>query len=236
MIIISLSHSYMRNEVHSCLEWLHSSPFSLRQLGFIIGVLLLIDGMVGAIVHIVNLEFTQLLINMTTLLIGGCAMMIEYQKPMLPSSIKNFLKVEALFIFHPYGRPLVYLLWGILITSSGGFLSPIAFEALCIGFLITIFALISVFHTCWAHGGANRLKAKNLKRDTLMQAFNKADVSKDGQLSSSEFLVFLRTIDMELTSDSMEAILLEVDSSHDEVVDVNEFLEWYSNNDEENHV
>lgn len=217
-------------------EWLRESPLSLRQLGFLTGGLLVLDGFVGGIIHLVNLQFTQLLINMAAFATGSCAMMIEYKDPKLPATVKRLLVDDALFLFHPFGRPLIYLLWGVLIASSGGISTPLGVEAAAVGCCITCASLIAIAHTITAKEDAEKLKHAHLKREVLAQAFNSSDENKNGQLSSLEFFTFLKKIDMQLSYDSLGAILLEVDASHNEEVSFEEFMLWYERKDEEFHV
>ena len=80
------------------------------------------------------------------------------------------------------------------------------------------------------------MREKNLKKAEMMAAFNKADNSGDGSLDSHEFIEFLHTIDIQLNKDDVEAILLEVDDSHDEEVSFEEFYNWYTKKSEDWHV
>ena len=80
------------------------------------------------------------------------------------------------------------------------------------------------------------MKKMNLDKKHMMDAFNKADKSGDGSLASHEFIQFLKVIDIELSKDDLETILLEVDDSHDESVSFSEFYNWYTRKSEDFHV
>ncbi len=80
------------------------------------------------------------------------------------------------------------------------------------------------------------MKKMNLDKKHMMDAFNKADKSGDGSLDSHEFIQFLKVIDIELSKDDLETILLEVDDSHDESVSFSEFYNWYTRKSEDSHV
>ena len=128
------------------------------------------------------------------------------------------------------------MFFGVLIVSRGGYYTPLKVESLIVGVLISIGAFIAIFHTCTAEADAAKLKDMHIKRSHMMAEFNKADTSKNGSLSSNEFLRFLRSIDLSLSLDDLDTILLEVDESHDEEVSFDEFLKWYDKRDEDSHV
>ena len=226
----------MSKKVNDLKEWLKSSPLGIRQLGFITGFLIFMNGFVGFNNHFYNLDFLSAFIDCFGIVLGMVTMGVEYSGSMMPGSIKNHLKEDFLFVYRPFARPMIYLFCGLFILSIAGFTSPLGIEASICGILIVFAAMISTYHTFQGENHTEGLKKMDIKKSQLLKAFNKFDKSGDGKLDTEEFLKFLHEIDLNLNSDDLEIALLEIDESHDEEITFDEFLKWYERKDEEFHV
>lgn len=228
--------TFVKTQVHEMIEWIKENPFSMRQLGFMTGFLLAMDGFIGGIFHLFGMDWLKVPIDLCCWLTGMFAMLIEYKDPHLPAKYKKFLKEQVLFVYRPYGRPLVYLFWGVLIFTAGESKTWLGYEAVVVGLFITLGALLSIYHTMLGVYDGDKMRDMHITHKAMKDAFNKADSSGDGNLDSHEFVKFLHNIDIHLTVDDLETVLLEVDSSHDEQVSFEEFLIWYDRHDESQHV
>jgi hypothetical protein len=221
---------------HEMVEWLKESPLSTRQLGFMTGFLIMIRGFLACIINFLILNIPMALLDFLTFVIGGVAMSIEYKEPRCPRIIKDWIIHEMLFIYKPFGRPAMYLFIGLLIAATGDCRYRLSTESVVCGGLISIFALIALINTLHSEVKVEASRNKERKVNDIMNAFNAADTDRSGVLSTTELITFLHFLDPTLNGDELEVALLEMDSEHDETVNVKEVLRWYEKRDEEYHV
>lgn len=227
---------HMKKSVHDTITWVKEAPLSMRQLGFVTGCMLAFGGFVMGIMHFFTLQFLKAMIDLLIFFTGGCACSIEYKDAFLPSTIKEYFKEDMLFVFKPFGRPLIYMFWGVYIFRLDLTMSITGFEAMGLGIAIFCASLIQIYHTFNAEKNIEVMKSHEVNKKVMMAAFDKADKSHDGSLESDEFIQFLKVIDINLNKDDLETILLEVDESHDEKVSFEEFYTWYTRKSEHDHV
>lgn len=72
---------------------------------------------------------------------------ILYVDSFLPSTIKEYFKEDMLFVFRPFGRPLVYMFWGVYIIIQGQDGSITGYEGMVLGALVFCAAIIQIYHT-----------------------------------------------------------------------------------------
>lgn len=221
---------------HEMTEWLKESPLSTRQLGFLAGFLLMLRGFIAFIINLLILRLPMAFLDFFTFIVGGVAMSIEYKEPKCPKVIKDWIIDEMLFIYKPYGRPAMYLVIGLLIVATGDCRYRLSTESVVCGGLISVFAFIALVNTFLSEFKVEASRNKERKLNDIMDAFNAADSNRDGVLSTKELITFLHFLDPTLNGDELEVALLEMDSGHDETVNVNEVLRWYEKRDEEYHV
>lgn len=102
--------------------------------------------------------------------------------------------------------------------SNSSIYSYIGVETLVTALLVITGAIFSIYQSYIASIEIVKLKEKGLKEEQLRMFFRSADRNMDGRLDSNEFIVFLHTLELALTHDELENILLEVDENHKEEV------------------
>jgi Ca2+-binding EF-hand superfamily protein len=78
-----------------------------------------------------------------------------------------------------------------------------------------------------------RMTREYLRRDVecraaLREHFDFCDVNRDGKLTLGEFIRFMRNLDEDVTAEECELCFSEVDRNRNGVVELDEFLRWWT--------
>jgi EF-hand domain pair len=217
-------------------KWIYENPWTNRVLGFLIGQTLLWVGLISGFVDALNFRFPDAAIDSAFFFIGGCASAIEYKNPMLPMSYKKYIESQCLFIYMPYGRPMVYAFMSVILITKDPTDSCFGWETVTSGLFILSASIIIVYHTYLARHDLDLIKQIRLDPKILQIAFNNSDLDGNGTLSTKEFISFLRQIGLTLSCDDLDTALLELDSNHDQQVSWDEFYSWYSRREDLLHL
>ena len=220
-------------------KFILENPWGNRQIGFLIGLLLLICGIFNVLFTTLTFNLPSAIVDGTVVIIGIFSVLIEYKVALLPTRIAKYLKSDWRFLFKPYGRPNVYVFGGLFIISQGDIIkwpltadNILRFENFCVGTLVVLMSCVIHYHTYISSVDLEKIRTEHIDYTTLSRAFNAADKNGNGKLDTSEFITFLHSVNIQLTNDDLEAALQELDENHDMEINWKEFITWYERKEE----
>ena len=220
-------------------KFIMEAPMGNRQLGFISGVMLLACGLLNFVNNFLTLDMDPMVVDLFLMVIGIISLMTEYKVHLMPTRIARYLQDDWRFLFKPYGRPCVYMFGAVFIISQSELLqwplrssNLLHFENFLVGVTVSLLSSIIMYNTYISRHDLAILKGKRFDYEKLSKAFDISDKSRSGTLSTSEFVVFLRTLGMELSHDDLETALLELDANCDGQIGWKEFVDWHERREE----
>jgi len=181
-----------------------------------------------------TLDMDPVVVDLFLILIGIISLMTEYKVHLMPTRVARYLQDDWRFLFKPYGRPVVYMFGAVFIISQSELLewplhasNLLHFENFLVGVTVSLLSLIIMYNTYVSRHELNELKKKRFDYNTLSKLFNKSDKNYDGTLSTHEFVLFLKKLNIELSHDDLETALLELDENCDGEIGWKEFVAWH---------
>lgn len=105
--------------------------------------------------------------------------------------------------------------------------SYFGYETILAGLFIIAASCMIIYHTYLARHDLEVMKLARFEPKVLQMAFNNSDLDHNGTLSTTEFIQFLKEIDISLSCNDLDTALLELDVNHDLQVSWDEFYTWY---------
>lgn len=187
-------------------------------------------GIYNLLYDILGLEVFDAIVDAYVGAFGILSICLEYKTTLLGDDFANMLKDEFRFIYKPYGRAFLYVLFGLLMFSETGSL-----VYMIAGPYVTAVG----FFTFWIFWQAEKeyaaMKQGHKLDDThLRSEFNKADkgnfMTRDGKLNSEEFAVLYKDL-MHLPGppsiNELQMALLDIDKNNDGTISFDELKSWY---------
>ena len=222
---------FTTDEFNDVKKFVMDGHWSWQVLGFIAGVGMVISGAYNLLYDVLGLDIFGSVTDAYILLYGALAVCLEYKEGLLPDNLRKELETEFLFMYRPYGRAFMYLLFGLLIFSQSDSIIYMVVGAytIFVGFTVWWFSMQA------EKDYAKMRASKKLDETHLRTMFNKADKGgywkRDGKLDSSEFASLYQDL-MQLPGppnlNELEMALLEVDSEHNGKIDFEELKTWYN--------
>mmetsp|Transcript_7901 Transcript_7901/g.13088 ORF Transcript_7901/g.13088 Transcript_7901/m.13088 type:complete len:257 (-) Transcript_7901:31-801(-) len=195
--------------------------------GLAAGLLIMFCSVFSFLADFFSLSPFNALMDVYMFVFGAIACVLEYKEELLPESYLKILKIEALFLYRPYGRAAFYVFVGLLLIAQGGML----------GFLVGLFAVAVGVVVYYASRKA--VDALHTLRDSLKDeksaaaAFAQYDKDKSGYLDSKELALLCKSIGSVLTLNELESAIFVMDKNSDGRISYEEFIDWWKNKDSE---
>merc|ERR1711991_1207807 len=146
-----------------------------------------IAGVYNLLYDILGLDVVNAVVDAYVASFGVLSICLEYKRDLFGEDFQEFLKDEFKFIYKPYGRAFLYVLFGLLMFSETG-----SIVYMIAGPYVTLVGAFIFYIFMQAEKEYAQMKAANKLDDThLRSEFNKADkgsfLSRDGKLDSKEF-------------------------------------------------
>ena len=231
--LIAQNIETMKALAQELIDFITEAPFSCRVQGFLASVIVLLCSLVSFIFNMLNANVLIGLVYLVFVVASLLFALIEYKPFFLPSRIRNWLTDELRFVIRPsYGKPITLHFAAIFIISQSDIVSKMGIESLSCGVLVYLMSSWVIIRTiCNSYAVHQQLVAMrdlNVDYATLSKKFNAANKLMTGdQLSSDEFVCFLKSIDYEMDFDNLASTLLELDQNGDGLVSWEEFIYWY---------
>jgi len=204
--------------------------WSWQVLGCFGGILMTIAGVYNLLYDILGLDVVDAVVDAYVAAFGVLSICLEYKQNLLGEDFDVFLKDEFKFIYKPYGRAFLYVLFGLLMFSETG-----SIVYMIAGPYVTLVGAFIFYVAMQAEKQYAVMKAAHKLDDThLRSEFNKADkgsfLSKDGKLDSKEFAVLYKDL-LHLggppSINELQMALLEIDKNNDGKISFDELKAWY---------
>jgi hypothetical protein len=221
---------FSTEEIADIKKFVLEGHWSWKVLGFLAGVAMTLSGAWMLLFDILGLNVFMVVVDVYVLAYGVLCVCLEYKEGLLPDNVRQTLQQEFLFVYKPYGRSFLYVLFGLLLFSQGSIVymlvGPFTFG---VGIMVGWFSQ-------QAENEFKKMKQHTRLDDThLRSLFNKYDeggfFNRDGKLNSKEFAKLYQEL-LELGGppnyNELEIALLECDTEHNGFIDFPELKKWYN--------
>lgn len=194
---------------------------SLRLLALAGGAFLIVSALLGMISHLVFLQFTSVLVEFYTLVMGVVMVVLESRQVMLPEWFLQLLYKYALFLKFIWGRGCLYFVAGTLQMSQGSFTDVI------VGFCV---CLLGVAFIVIGHRAAQKLQnARSLltSEHTVRSKFREANIRGHNALDIQEFRLLMQSLGLHISRREAEAAFLQVNPEDSGELTYDDFKAWW---------
>lgn len=211
-------------------EYVNNGHWSFQVLGCFGGILMTVAGLYNLLYDILGLSPFDAIVDAYVGCFGILSVCLEYKTTLLGDDFAKTLRDEFRFIYKPYGRAFLYILFGLLMFSESGSL-----VYMIAGPYVTAVGLFSFWVFWQAEKEYARMREGHKLDDThLRSEFNKADkgnfLTRDGKLDSGEFAVLYKDL-LHLSGppsmNELQMALLEIDRNNDGTISFDELKTWY---------
>lgn len=219
-----------QQELQDFKKFVSDGHWSWQVLGCIGGILMAIAGVYNLLYDFLGLDIITAVVDAYVAAFGVLSVCLEYKQNLLGDDFAIFLKDEFKFVYKPYGRAFLYVLFGLLMFSETG-----SIVYMIAGPYVTAVGLFIFYVAVQAEKEYANMKAAHKLDDThLRSEFNKADkgnmFTRDGKLNSEEFAVLYKDL-MHLPGppsiNELQMALLEIDKNNDGQISFEELKAWY---------
>lgn len=189
-----------------------------------------LGGVYNLLYDILGLDIFTAVVDAYVAAFGVLSVCLEYKQTLLGDDFANMMQDEFKFIYKPYGRAFLYVLFGLLMFSETG-----SIVYMVVGPYVTVVGAFILYLSMSAEGEYAKMKASARLDDThLRSEFNKADkgsfLSRDGKLDSKEFAVLYKDL-LHLPGppsiNDLQMALLDIDKNNDGMISFDELKTWY---------
>jgi hypothetical protein len=211
-----------RQEISSIIKYVEDGNWTWKVLGSFGGIAMVACGSLSFLGHFLLFDYFGAILDVYIVLFGLLSIVLEYKDTFLPAKWVEQLKVEAKFMYKPYGRAVLYIFFGILLISQQSLLY------ICTGFYLIGVGGTVVYYATQAQKALQNFKDQKLSFYQLRDAYDKADKDKKG-LTPAELSSMVSKFPGCAMSENevLSAVdLLDKDSSGR--VSYDEFSKWYN--------
>jgi COPI associated protein len=201
---LSSASSVAKARLNELYQQTRSGDWSLRLLGLISGVALVVASLLEVLVHFFTLHWIRVLIDLFLMATGLVLLVLESRQLNLPELVLSNLYAYALFLKFVWGRGLLLIVAGVLQMGQGG-----GIVAWIVGAFVLLAGILHVVVGRSASHKLGELRAA-LSEQTLHGKFHEANVSGTGSLSSDEFASLCASLGVPLRRGEVEAAFLHV--------------------------
>jgi len=188
---------------------LSEGDWSLRFLGLLAGLAMIVTSILGFIGNILTLHWFSVVFEVYTFVLGVIIVILESQRRMsFFSRMENNLYKNALFLKYLWGRGLVYFVAGTIQISLRNAVEVIVGAFVCFVGLTYIVV-----------GRATARKLAETRRSTctpeqLQEMFAQSDLDGKGSLTLDQFRRLTTSLGLDLNRRETEAAFMQIDHSH----------------------
>ena len=202
-------------------QLLENGHFSWKLLGCAAGVLLVLISIISFPSHL--LSPSNLVMDVYVCCFGVLLIVLEYKDMLLPQSMMDTIRREALFLSRPYGRALFYIFVGIMVISQNALLSL----SFMVGLYVASVGVIIFVSSRGASQAMAAIRANGLGEAEIKNRFVDADKDKNGTLDTAELASLCQTLGTTLSRNELESALVTLDRDGNGAITYEEFVSWY---------
>lgn len=224
--ILGTGLSFAKSTFEGVKTFATEGNLSLRSIGMSAAGALFLVGFLGVFSDLVCLNIFGAAFDILLAILGVVCFAGEYsagnkQSSFLPGYVGDYVNAELHILSKPYGRSIVYIFMGFIITTTGSWL----------GFLLGVAIFVAGGYICYNMREAEAaLKAmKNrLADENVAELFKKYDIDGNNQLNTEEIALLSKDLGMHLTRAELEAATVVLDRSDKGAISFEEFKQWYT--------
>ncbi len=156
---------------------------------------------------------------------GALMVALEFRDSFIPSTFRDRIRKEALFLYRPYGRAAFYAGVGMVLICVGGAITTL------IGMYTTAVGAYIYMGSMGAMKSLSALRAQAHDEDTLRAKFQEADKDKSGYVDSQELAGICCALGTTLKKNELESALFLLDKNEDGKITFEEFRAWWMDQD-----
>ena len=202
--------------------------FSIKMLGFIGGVLLLVIASLEIVHKAVQLNVAGVFVELYTVILGAIVFILEGKQMILTSSVITKLHKYALFLKYLWGRGTLYFIAGTLQLTQFDLLNYIAGVYMC------MLGVLYIFIGQRTASKLRSLKSSMISEYTLRTNFQEAASTtkiNDGRLDRIQFRTLTQSLGMDMTRRETEAAFYYIPKEDSEKLTYEEFVTWWKDAD-----
>lgn len=185
------------------------------------GVAMIFTGSMNLTQQIQDLNGFSAIFDLYVIFFGVLTMGLEFKDQILSQSWQNTLKVDAKFMYKPFGRAVLYLFFGVLLLSQ----QPVIYIStglylLAVGTLVIYAAKIN-------QQEIEAFKAKKKSYAELKDHYEKADTKKTGLTVKELAKVVCGFEGNSMSESEMTSALMILDKKNTGIVSFEDFAKWY---------
>jgi len=217
-------------EVNDFKKFVDEGHWSWQVLGCIGGILMLVGGIYNLLYDVLGVAIFDAVVDAYVSAFGFLSICLEYKSSLMGDELSKQVQDEFRFIYKPYGRCFLYVLFGLLMFSQSG-----SIVYMIIGPYVAGVGFFIGYISLQAEKDYAKMKASHRLDDThLRSEFNRADkggfFKRDRKLDSKEFAILYRDLlhlDRPPTINELQLALQQIDGNNDGFIDFDELKKWY---------
>lgn len=221
---VEAGKGFVTNKYAQMKAMAEEGEYSWRVLGFFAGVLMILNGVFGALSSLFGLSLFGLLINLFIAIFGTICGLLEYQDKALTKKYLRTIEREMHFLYLPMGRGIFYVFCGTLLVTKGGLWS-----AMC-GLCIVCIGVLVFYSNRQAFASLVELRANQFDDAKIQELFNTYDANGDGALAPADLASLCSDLGSPLDYNTLESALLILDVDSNGKITYSEFIGWYKGN------
>ncbi len=194
---------------------------SWKYLGFIAGVLIMCISFMGFLSSLFGFAPVLALLYVYFFCAGALMAALEFKDSFIPTSYREQIRKEALFLYRPYGRASFYFGVGILLVSLGGVITPL------IGIYTAAVGIYIYFGSVGALKTLNALREQSNDEEMMRRKFAEADRDGSGYIMPEELAVVCTALGTTLKKNELETAVFLLDKNDDGKISYEEFRSWW---------
>lgn len=210
-----------RKEINEIVKYAEEGDWTWKLLGMFGGLAMMGVGGLTFMGDFFLFNYFGAILDVYIILFGLLTVVLEYKDSILPKSWVEQIKVEARFVYKPYGRAVLYMFFGVLLVSQEKFLYT------CIGLYLIVIGGLVAYYAGQASAALESFKDKKLSSWQLEREYNRADKNKNG-LSASELAKIVCSHGSSLGINEMESAIALLDKDGNGKISYKEFHDWYT--------
>jgi len=211
-----------RDKLNAIVQYAEEGDFSWKVLGMMGGLAMIFFGATSFLGDILFFNYFGAVIDIYVFFFGILAVILEYKDSLLPQRYIDSLKIEAKFIYKPYGRAVLYIFFGVLLISQG----KITF--LATGLYQVLVGAMVVYYSGRAQEALEKFKNLKLSFGQLKKAFKEADKNNDGLTPHELAQMVSKFKGISMSENEIYSAIALLDKDNSGKVSYEEFAAWYN--------
>lgn len=211
-----------REKINALVKYAEEGDWTWKVLGLFGGLAMMGTGALSFMGDFFLFNYFGAVLDVYIFLFGILSVCLEYKESILPTKWVDQLKIEAKFMYKPYGRAVLYFFFGVLLISQSKLLY------LCTGLYLCVIGGLVVYYAGNAQKALQAFKDKKLSFFQLRSAYDAADKNKDGLTPGELAKMVSKFPGVNLSENELISAIGLLDTDASGKVSYEEFSTWYN--------